>query len=105
MYEVMSQVIDNERKDAVNRSRSVLKGQFSEQLSPFEEDFPAKPSECKFLGAPVDFIAFTGLDEKYVEEIVFIEIKTGNAKLNATEKSIKDAIKNKRIRFEEYRMD
>lgn len=105
MFEVMQQVIDKERRDAVNKSRAVLKGQFSEQLSPFEDDFPVKPSECRFLGAPVDFIAFTGLDDKDVSEIVFIEVKTGSSKMNGTEKSIKEAIKNKRVRFVEYRMD
>ena len=105
MYEVMERVIEKERKDAINKSRAILKGQFSEHLSPFDKDFPVKPSEARFLGAPVDFVAFTGLDEREVSEIVFIEVKTGQAKLNPTEKSIKEAIKNKRVRFEEYRID
>lgn len=105
MFEVMEKVIEKERKDAVSKSRAVLKGQFSEHLSPFDKDFPVKPSEARFLGAPVDFIAFTGLDERDVEEIVFIEVKSGNSRLNPTEKSIKEAIKNKKVRFEEYRVD
>lgn len=105
MFQVMQSVMEKEKKDAINKSRAVLKGQFSEQLSPFESDFPVKPSEARFLGAPIDFIAFKGLDEKNVEEIIFIEIKTGNAKLNGTEKSIKEAIENKKVRFEEYRIN
>ena len=105
MFEVMEQIIEKERADAIKKSRAVLKGQFSEQLSPFESDFPVKPSEARFLGAPIDFVAFSGLDEKDVSEIVFIEVKTGNARLNQTEKSIKDAIRNKRVRFEEYRIE
>ncbi len=105
MFEVMQQVIEKERKDAINKSRAVLKGQFSEQLSPFNDDFPVKPSEARFLGAPIDFVAFKGLDEKNVEEIVFIEVKTGNSKLNGTEKTIKEAIQNKKVRFEEYRIN
>lgn len=104
MFEVMQPIIEKEKKMAIERSRSVLKGQFSEQLSPFNDDFPVKPSEARFLGAPIDFIAFTGLDEKHVEEIVFIEVKTGKATMNKTEKSIKEAIKNKKVRFEEYRV-
>ncbi len=104
MFEVMQSVMEKEKKDAVERSRSVLKGQFSEQLSPFSENFPVKASECRFLGAPLDFIAFKGLDEKNVEEIIFIEVKTGNSKLNQTEKSIKEAVKNKKVRFEEFRI-
>ena len=101
----MQQVIKKERKDAIEKSRSILKGQFSEQLSPFNSDFPVKPSEARFLGAPIDFIAFKGLDEKNVQEIIFIEVKTGKANLNQTEKSIKNAIINKKIKFETYRID
>ena len=104
MFDVMQSVMENEKKKAMDKSRSILKGQFSEQMSPFAKDFPVKVSECRFLGAPIDFIAFSGLDEKNVEEIVFIEIKSGNSKLNDTEKSIKKAIENKRVRFEEYRL-
>lgn len=104
MFEVMQSVVEEERKKAVDKSRSVLKGQFSEQMSPFDKDFPAKPSECRFLGAPIDFISFRGLDEKNVEEIIFIEVKTGKSNLNQTEKSIKKAILNKKVRFEEYRI-
>jgi len=105
MYEIMNNVIGEERKDAIKRSRAVIGGQVNEQISPYLPNFPAEPSECSFLGKPVDFIAFRGLDEKYVSEIVFIEVKTGKSQLNKTEKSIKDAIKNKRVRFEEYRID
>lgn len=105
MFEIMHSVIDKERKDAINKSRAVLKGQFSEQLSPFSQNFPVKPSEARFLGAPIDFIAFKGLDEKNVEEIVFIEIKSGKSQLNQTEKSIKKAVENKKIRFEEFRIN
>ncbi len=105
MFEVMGQMIEKERKDAINQSRAILKGQFSEHLSPFAKDFPVKASECRFFGAPIDFIAFKGLDEKEVTEIIFIDIKTGNSKLNQTQKSIKETIKNKKIRFIEYRMD
>jgi predicted Holliday junction resolvase-like endonuclease len=105
MYEVMEQVIVRERKEAVNQSRAILKGQFSEQLSPFQEDFPVKPSECRFFGAPIDFIAFKGLDDKEVTEIIFIDIKTGSSRLNQTQKSIKEAIRNKKISFIEYRLE
>ena len=105
MFEVMQSVIEKERQDAIKKSRSVLSGQFSEQISPYLPNFPVSPTEAKFLGSPIDFIAFKGLDEKNVTEIVFIEVKTGKSKLNGTEKSIRDAILNKKIRFEEYRIE
>ena len=105
MLEYMEEIIKKERENAIKNSRSVLVGNFSEQLSPYLPNFPLKPSEVKFLGKPVDFIGFKGLDNKKIEEIVFIEVKSGKSKMNTTEKSIEEAIKHKRIKFVEYRVD
>ena len=104
MFDVMQSIIEKEKKEAIEKSRHILKGQFNEHLSPFMKDFPVKASECRFLGAPIDFICFKGLDEKNVEEIIFVEVKSGKSNLNKTEKSIKDVITNKKISFEEYRI-
>lgn len=104
MFEVMQKVIEEERKDAIKKSRSVLTGQFSEQIAPFLPNFPVNASECRFIGKPVDFIAFKGLDEKNIEEVIFIEVKSGNSKMNQTERSLKTAIEEKKVRFLEYRV-
>lgn len=96
--------LPNHRKDAVQKSRAVLSGQFSEQLAPYLPDFEFKPTECRFLGKPVDFIAFKGIDRKEIEEVVFVEVKSGGAKLSNVEKSLKKAIDNGRVRFEEYKV-
>ena len=77
---------------------------FSEQLAPFLSNFNFKSTECKFLGNPVDFIVFKGLDNKKVDEIIFVEVKSGKAKLSNVEKSLKEAIENKKVRWEEYRV-
>jgi predicted Holliday junction resolvase-like endonuclease len=92
------------REDAIARSRAVLAGHFSEQLAPYLPDFPFKPNECKFLGKPVDFIVFHGLDEKNVTGISFVEVKSGKSRLSGTEKSVKEAIENKNVHWEEYRV-
>lgn len=92
------------RKDAIEKSRAVLGGQFSEQLAPFLPDFKYLPTECRFLGKPVDLIVFKGMDSKDIDEIVFVEVKSGNAKLSSQEKKLKETIEKKRIRWEEYRI-
>lgn len=97
--------VPNLRKDAVLRSRAVLAGQFSEQLAPYMPGFSYSPTECKFLGKPVDFLVFRGMDEKEIEEVVFVEVKSGKSKLNKQEKNLKEAIEKKRVRWEEYRVD
>ena len=104
MFEVMQHVVEEEKKKSVEKSRSVLKGQFSEQLSPFEKDFPGKPSEARFMGAPIDFVVFKGLDENNVEEIILIDVKTGNSRLSQSQKSIQKAVENNKVSFKVYRM-
>ena len=92
------------RKDAIARSRSVLGGQFSENLAPFLPDFPYKPNECSFLGKPIDFLVFKGSDEKNIDEVIFVEVKSGNARLSTHERKLKEAVEDKRVRWEEYRI-
>lgn len=99
----MDEVIRAERKDAIKRSKAVMKGQISEEITPFTKDFPYKPSELKFLGKPVDFIVFKGMNEKNIEEVIFLEVKTGGSRLNSQEKKLKETIQKKNVRWEEYR--
>ncbi|MEE9593841.1 MAG: Holliday junction resolvase-like protein [Candidatus Hydrothermarchaeales archaeon] len=91
-------------EDRIKKSRAVLSGQFSEQLAPYLPDFPYKPTEAKFMGKPIDFIVFKGMDEKEITEVVFVEVKSGKAKINKHERILRDAIKEKRVSWEEYRI-
>lgn len=96
--------IKKERADALKKSRAILRGQIYEELAPFFPNFPVNPKSLKFLGKPVDYIAFVGSAEnpEIIEEIIFIEIKTGTSTLTQCEKSIKKAIAEKKVRFLEY---
>src|SRR3989338_9147045 len=96
--------IEKERKDAIAKSRAVLGGQFSEQLAPYLPDFPYNPSEVRFIGKPIDFLVFKGADEKNIDEVIFVEVKSGKAKINSHERNLKNAIEKKRVRWEEYRI-
>ena len=98
------EALPEHRKDAIAKSRAVLGGQFSEQLAPYLPDFNYSPTEVRFLGKPVDFLVFKGMDEKSIKEVIFVEVKSGKATLNTSEKSLKDAIQNKRVKWEEYRI-
>ena len=96
--------IEAERKDAIQKSRAVLGGQFSEQLAPYLPDFPYSPSEVRFIGKPIDFVVFKGADNKEIKEVVFVEVKSGKAKINNHEKNLKETIEKKKVRWEEYRI-
>jgi predicted Holliday junction resolvase-like endonuclease len=87
--------------------RSVLGGLFSEQIAPFLPGFPEelRASEARFIGKPIDFLIFKGMDEQNIEEVVFVEVKTGKAQLNAQERKLREVIEQKKVRWCEYRID
>ena len=94
-----------DRKDAVNRSRAVLSGQMLEQVAPFLPNFPCNPADVRFVGKPIDFVAFPGaVDNKPISEILFIEVKSGNSVLSEREKEIKNAVLKGKVRYVEYRV-
>lgn len=96
----------NVRKDAVKRSKAVINGQIAEQIAPFLPDFPANPSDARFIGKPVDFIVFSGLSEnEKIDEILFVEVKTGKSLLSEREKEVKKAIEQRKVRYVEYRIN
>jgi len=95
----LSQESEN-RKKIVHQKKSseVRLGLIAETLAPFLDQFEFEPEECSFLGKPIDYISFGE------EEITFIEIKSGNAKLNPNQKRIKKQIEDKKISWKEIRI-
>lgn len=91
------------REESVKKSREVLTGQFSEQLAPYMPDFPYSPTECRFIGKPVDFIVFKGMDLGEPSEVIFVEVKSGESKLSTREQKLKEVIENKKVRWVQYR--
>ncbi len=89
---------------ALARSRRVLKGQAAEQLAPLTGDFPYLANDSRFLGSPIDYVVFDGLSDSDELEVVFVEVKTGAAKLSERERRVRQAIENGRVRWEELRL-
>lgn len=92
------------RGDAVKRSRAVLGGQVGERFAPHFPDFPYDPTEVRFLGTPVDYVAFKGASTGAIEEVAFVEVKTGDATLTKGERSLRDAVKAGKVVWVEYRV-
>lgn len=93
------------REDAVRRSRAVLGGQLAEQVAPFLPGFPCNPADARFIGKPVDFIAFPGSAEGAgIEEVLLIEVKSGKGSLSTREKEVRAAVEKGRVRYVEYRV-
>lgn len=93
------------RQKTLSGSRRSLVGKFVEKFVPFLEKFRYSPADAHFLGQPIDYIVFDGLNEDEVKKIVFVEVKSGNSQLSKREKSLRDAIKNKEVYWEEMRIE
>ena len=77
----------------------------AEQIVPFFFVFLCFLADVRFIGKPVDFIAFPGLaDVIFIEEIVLVEVKTGTSQLSEREKEIKSAAEKGNVRYVEYRI-
>ena len=80
-------------------SADVKLGQRYENILPFMEKFPYKDDEIRGLFNPIDLVVFRD------NEVVFVEVKTGQSQLSEKQRQIRDNIKNGRVRFEVHRMD
>ena len=92
------------RADSVERSRATLSGQVLEKLAPHFPEFPFDPTDLRFIGTPVDYIVFDGLGEGEVEEIVFLEVKSGRSSLTTKERRVRDAVEAGAVRWDVYRV-
>jgi predicted Holliday junction resolvase-like endonuclease len=93
------------RKSAVQGSRNSIFGEVYEKILPALPNFPYAPKDMVFIGKWCDYIIFDGLSEWRLREIVFLELKSGNAVMNSNEKSIQSAVSHHRVRFSEYRIE
>lgn len=108
----VEQAIKTTQKRSVNTQRNVIKGQMAERFVPFMAGFEYHPADCRFLGEPIDYVVFHNVHACADNEvdladvaIVFLEIKTGSAKLNKRQEIIKQAITNGQVKFETLRIN
>ena len=91
---------DNTTKiESQKKSSEVRLGQMAENFMPFIRDYPYNHKQFRFLANPVDGIQVTD------DAVIFIEFKTGGAKLSKSQKHIKDLVASGSVRFETFRVN
>lgn len=80
------------------KSSEVRTGKIVEQVAPFLDDYPLRGETTRFLGDPIDIVSF-GPDR-----ITFVEVKSGEAQLNARQREIRDMIKAGKVDFLVYKI-
>lgn len=93
------------KRSVLKWSKNQILGELYEKILPALPDFPYAPKDMVFTGKWCDYIIFDGLSEGRLREIVFLELKSGNARLNQNEAMIKNIIDHKKVRFTEYRIN
>jgi len=94
------ETIEKARKEAVEKSKSVITGKVLEQMAPYLPGFNHDPRDARFIGSPIDYVVFDGLNTGEVKSIHFVEIKSGKSKLSSREESVKKAVERKEVYFE-----
>ncbi len=91
---------DKARKiESQKKSSEVRLGLVGENFAPFIKSFPYDHKKFRFLANPCDGIYFGD------DEVVFMEFKTGGARLSKSQKSIRDLVAKGKVRFETFRVD
>jgi len=80
------------------KSSEVRLGKIGENLAPFVEAWPWDPKNFRFLGNPIDGIQFNE------DEIVFVEIKTGKARLSRSQKDFRNLVKAGKVSFVTFKI-
>jgi len=81
------------------RSIAVKHGKQLEQLLPLAGDFPFAQENFRFLGNPIDGIAFEE------DKIVFCEFKSGKSKLSEKQKQIRELVEKKEVEWREFSVE
>ena len=81
------------------QSQSVKYGQLTEQWLPFAKKYPYDSQNFRFIGKPIDGIAFEE------DKIVFVEFKTNKSSLSQVQRKAKDLVEKKKIEWLELRAD
>lgn len=77
---------------AEKRAIDVGFGKIIEKFIPAFKDLKLQFAECRPLFDPIDILVFNGLLNRKVEQITFLEIKSGDSSLNKHQRIIRDAI-------------
>lgn len=77
------------------QSQSVKHGQQWEHFVPFMDNYPGDREHSVYLGMPIDYLSFGN------DQILFIEVKTGQSTLSEKQRQIKELVEQKKVGWRE----
>ncbi len=89
----LSQARERMTKRAQNTAAAVNLGKIVEKIAPSFSGFSHVSSDCRALFEPIDYLIFQGLTKnRKVDSLLFVDVKSGGARLNKAQRSIKQAV-------------
>ena len=85
--------------EAQKKSSEVRLGQIAEQFFPLLGNYKYNHKTFHFLGWPCDGLQIED------DAIIFIEFKSGKARLSESQKKVRDLVAQGKVRFETFRVD
>ena len=89
-------------KGAEKKAIEVGFGKIIEKFIPGYRDLKIPIRECRPLFDPIDMIVFHGITNLKVNSLTFLEVKSGNSRLNKHQRLIQDAVLDKKVGFRRY---
>jgi predicted Holliday junction resolvase-like endonuclease len=83
--------------EAEKKAIEVGFGKMIEKFIPAYKNLNLQFAECRPQFDPIDLIAFDGLLNRDINQVSFIEVKSGNSRLSKSQKLIEDAVLDKRV--------
>lgn len=99
-HETLDKQITRSDEGAEKKAKEIGFGKTMEKIIHLHKDFNIPLEDCRFLAEPIDMIVFSGSSKNNVDHITFMEIKTGEAKLNKHQRMIRDAIQDNNVLVE-----
>jgi predicted Holliday junction resolvase-like endonuclease len=90
------------RSQAIAQSGSVIAGRVGEIISPYMSEFKYNPKDIRFVGSPIDYVVFDGMEDGEVKRIIFLEVKTGKGVLSTRQRQIRNVLHSGRVEWDEF---
>jgi predicted Holliday junction resolvase-like endonuclease len=81
-------------------AKAVRIGKVVEKIASGLPGFPVKPSECRSLFEPIDYVVFRGLSRGSIECVDFVDVKSGKGVLGEQQRVIRRVVEGGRVSLE-----
>jgi predicted Holliday junction resolvase-like endonuclease len=98
-----------ERRKSISQTsevgaKAVNIGLILERLAPSMSSFRFERNDCRSLFDPIDYLIFEGLSKRgSVSKILFVDIKTGGARLKSVQRQISSLVEEKHVEWHTYK--